>query len=81
MASSFLSGQSALCSLPLVRHEKPGENDKLEAFSVPVQLKILEDYNGNNSKKGTKSGVLGNGMDVYKVSKASIALHQNKVKL
>jgi hypothetical protein len=51
-----------------------GEIESLETFFVPVQLKIVEGPDGNNSKKGTKSGVLGNGMDVYKVSKVRLGV-------
>ena len=74
MASSVLSGQNALCSLPIWKGDDDDtrEIELLETFSVPVQLKMVEGADSNNSKKGTKSGVLGNGMDVYKVSKVRL---------
>jgi len=66
MASSVLRGQTALCTLQPVPHSESVE-ESMSTYSLPVQLKIAE---SNGRKKGTASGFLGNGMDVYKVSKA-----------
>jgi hypothetical protein len=68
MASSVLRGQTALCKLPPAPHIGESTEETITTYSLPVQLKI-----GNNVKrKGTASGVLGSGMDVFKVSKVSL---------
>lgn len=68
MASSVLRGQTALCKLPSAPHISESEEETITTYSLPVQLKI-----GNNvQRKGTASGVLGSGMDVFKVSKVSL---------
>jgi hypothetical protein len=65
MASSVLRGQTALCKLPPAPHIGESTEETITTYSLPIQLKI-----GNNVKrKGTASGVLGSGMDVFKVSK------------
>lgn len=68
MASSVLRGQTALCTLQPVPHSESVE-ESMSTYSLPVQLKIAE---SNGRKKGTASGFLGNGMDVYKVSKVGL---------
>ena len=65
MASSVLRGQTALCKLPPAPYIGESTEETITTYSLPIQLKI-----GNNVKrKGTASGVLGSGMDVFKVSK------------
>jgi hypothetical protein len=61
MVSGALSGQTALMALPSKSHS----GQTLDSFPLPVQLKIAETA---GKKKGTANGVLGNGMDVIKVS-------------
>ena len=61
MASSTLSGQCALLALPV----RGRAEQTPDSFPIPVQLKI--GYT-NGKKKGTASGVLGNGMDVIKIA-------------
>ena len=69
MASTALSGQSALLSVPdvsLVRKLDDDSSDSPESFQLPLQLKIAP--TNTNKRKGTGSGILGNGMDVVKVA-------------
>ena len=65
MASSVLIGQTALCALPPAPAHG-NEEETISTYILPVQLKISSNI---AKKRGTGSGVLGNGMDVYKVSK------------
>lgn len=66
MASSVLIGQAALCALPPAPIHGSENEETISTYELPVQLKISQNQ---AKKKGTGSGVLGNGMDVYKVSK------------
>ncbi len=66
MASSVLTGQGALCVLPPAPSQDREHDQTMATYELPVQLKITQNQ---AKKKGTSSGVLGNGMDVYKVSK------------
>jgi hypothetical protein len=68
MASSVLRGQRSLCNLQPVPQIGSVE-ESISTYSLPVQLKRAE---RNSKKKGTASGLLGNGMDVYKVSKVGL---------
>ncbi len=74
MVASALSGQTALIPLPsssstfqqlsLTVNNKGRDND-----IIPVQLKLKSN---NGKKRGTGSGVLGNGMDVIKVAEVRL---------
>ena len=64
MVASALGGQTALLALPT------RSSEKLETFPLPVQLKIAQT---SGRRKGTSGGVLGNGMDVIKVSAVSVS--------
>jgi len=69
MASSALGGQTALCTLPPAPYANKAswsKGESIDTFSPPVQLQIGENVTG---KRGTSAGVLGNGLDVYKVAK------------
>jgi hypothetical protein len=66
MASSVLTGQAALCGLPPAPIHDAERAETISTYTLPVQLKISQNQ---AKKKGTGSGILGNGMDVYKVSK------------
>jgi hypothetical protein len=75
MSSSMFRGQPALLTLPpAVRQLGNGEHEEenMSTYNVPVQLKLSSD--NFIKKKGTALGVLGNGMEVYKVSKVGIKL-------
>jgi hypothetical protein len=45
------------------------EEENMSTYNVPVQLRLSDNL---TKKKGTAFGVLGNGMDVYKVSKVRL---------
>lgn len=72
MVASALSGQTALIPLPsssstfqqLSLTDHKNNND-----IIPVQLKLKSN---NGKKRGTGSGVLGNGMDVIKVAEVRL---------
>jgi len=64
---SALSGQTALVSLPTQKVFKNGTSSTMSSPGIPVQLKLSK----TSTKKGTGSGVLGNGMDVIKVAEVS----------
>lgn len=81
-------GQAALLTLPpAVRQLGNGEHEEenMSTYNVPVQLKLSSD--NFTKKKGTALGVLGNGMEVYKVSKTGkrqkrrVAISSDKRKL
>lgn len=67
MTVSALSGQTALVSLPTQKVFKNGTSSTMSSPGIPVQLKLSK----TSTKKGTGSGVLGNGMDVIKVAEVS----------
>lgn len=71
MASSVLVGQTALCALPPVPLEERSLEESISTYDLPVQLKISQNQ---AKKKGTAAGVLGNGMNVFKVSKVRSGL-------
>lgn len=68
MVASALSGQTALIPLPTTQHVIDSSNHVKEV-QVPIQLRITKTSIVN--KRGTGSGVLGNGMDVIKVAEVS----------
>lgn len=72
MSSSMFRGQPALLTLPpAMQKNRNGEHEEenMSTYNVPVQLRLSDNL---TKKKGTAFGVLGNGMDVYKVSKVRI---------
>jgi len=79
MASSVLVGQTALCALPPAPVKSRGQQleETMATYTLPVQLKIAE---SQKRKKGTAAGVLGNGMDVYKVSKVRISKRLSRLR-
>lgn len=67
MPPGALSGQAALCVLARPPSKNEAPNKTIDTLAIPLQLR-LSDGNSKSSKKGTRSGVLGNGMDVLKVA-------------